>query len=247
MMPPRTLAAFHIPAFPPVRPTPVMQIRTPDGELVDLEGSVAFLPGPRGWDEVLRRMGYTRISRHWSEIDDLGLGGDNAHLCQVAPAAQAGATGHAAAHLTTGLLPTCTSYTLLSREHAEQLGGNEFGFHSGDLIECEYGAAHRLPHTGLGQVDSYDADDGGDESKQLWWWLLWHGGVSRLTAAQVCGVEGRSPGDGHPLDPCALPRGHEVYAAAHSWQLTAFAPGQASRTASRAARGDIPPRRPGQH
>ncbi|TDD64769.1 hypothetical protein E1262_27150 [Jiangella aurantiaca] len=241
------LAAFYIPALPPHRPAPIMQIRTPDGEWRDERHGGAAHPGPRGWDELLRKMGYTRITRHWIEIDDLGLGGGRAHMCKVVPAAHVGPNGHAVAHLTTGLLPTCTSYTLLSHEHAEQLGGLEFGFHSGDVIECEYAVGHRMPHTGLGQVDPFDDTAGGDDSKQRWWWLLWYADETLLSTARVCGTEGRAPGNGRPPDTCALPLGHETASPPHSWQLTALIPGRPASASIRAARGDTPPRWPGQH
>lgn len=246
---PRVLAAFYIPALPPERPKPVMQIRTPDGELVDLgEDSAVGVSGPRRWDELLRQMGYSRISRHWASTD-VGLGGGPAHLCQVTRGiAQVAATGHAAAHLTTGLLPTCTNYTVLTLKHADRLqrDGFDFGIRAGDVVECEYVARHRLPHVGLGYPDPYDVGAGVDERKQNWRWLQWTGQFSQLTSARLCGVEGRSLGNRDLLDPCVLPAGHESSSPPHSWQLTVFAPGQASSASARAPRGGTLYRRPGQ-
>ncbi|SDU17380.1 hypothetical protein [Jiangella alkaliphila] len=246
MVPDSQLAAFYIPAFPPARPAPVMQIRTPGGELVDLAaGGRADVAGPRGWDAQLRTMGYARSSR-WTSVDDLELGGGPVHMCQAVRAAQTGPSGRPADHLGNGLLPSCTSFTLLTDEQAAKLGRSKFGLHAGDVVECEYIAHHRLPHTGLGQADPRDVDAGVDESQLRWWWLMWHGQEAVLTPGLLCGVEGPVPGNGQVIDPCALPWGHEAKSP-HSWQLEAFAPGGASRHSFRPRRrGDIAPRRPGQ-
>jgi hypothetical protein len=245
MSPDSQLAAFYIPAFPPVRPAPVMQIRTPDGELITLQQGGDASTGPRGWDEQLRTMGYARSSR-WTAVDDLELGGGPVHMCQTVRDSQAGTNGRGAGHLAKGLLPSCTSHTLLTEEQAAKLGGTKFGLHAGDVVECEYGAGHRLPHTGLGQVDPRDVDAGVEESRLRWWWLLWVGEEALLTSGRLCGAEGDVPWNAHQ-DPCALPWGHEAKSPPHSWQLEAFAPDGASRPSFRPRRrGDITPRLPGQ-
>ena len=242
MQPRLNLAAFHIPANPPGRAVPVVQVRTSDGDLVDVQQLAPAVAGPRGWDEQLRRMGYRRITR-WTKTD-VGLGGGASHICKVAPAPVMDVTGQAAAHVAAGLLLTCPSYTVLTRSHADQLGGFEFGFHTGDLIECEYAAGHRLPHVGLGQPGRYV---GVDERKQPWTWLLWSGSEAILSEAMLCGVEGRALGNGGAIDPCGLPLGHDDGSPAHSWQLTIFNSFRPGSGVPRSARGAAPPRRPGDH
>lgn len=220
MLPRLHYAAFHIPALAPDRPLPVVQIRRPDGTLIDAVRGQPSVPGPRGWDALVRRLGYRPVTR-WSETD-VGLGGGPAHLCKVEPL-PAGVPPVA------GLEPPCAASIVLSRSDAERLAlhrGNgaagESDARAGDLIVCEYAAGHRLPHIGLGQPRDHAA-----VSTQPWWWLLWYADDVMLTEALPCVAEGPAPDSGRAVDACSLPRGHDDASPPHSWQLA-----------------DVPPARP---
>jgi hypothetical protein len=245
MLPRLRSTAFQIPARDPARPQPIIEIRGPDGSIVDGRQDRFAVPGPRGWTEVVRTMGYKPITRWTTVPPDYGPGAPPgaAHMCKVEPAPVVDAAGYAAAHLAAGLLPTCPASTVLTKAHAEQLGGWEFGLRAGDVIECEYVGVHRPPHTGLGQPGRYD---GVDERKLPWIWLLWSGEEALLTEAMLCGLEGRALGTGGDLDPCVLPFGHDDVCPPHSWQLTLFnyiRPEVIART----RRHDGQHRRPGTH
>lgn len=234
--------AFRVPSHPPAtRPQPVIEIRAPDGKLVDARQDRFAVPGPRGWSEVVRLMGYRPITR-WTAVPlDYGPVAPRgaAHMCKVEPAPVA---GHAAAHLAAGLLPICPASTALTKAHVVELGGDGTGLHAGDVIECEYVAGHRPPHLGLGLPGRYG---GIDERLQPRMWLLWSGGEAILSEAMLCGVEGRAPGNVGAIDPCALPYGHEEVCPSHSWELTVFTSLRPGGGALGPVGRDRPPRRTG--
>ncbi|WP_092622596.1 hypothetical protein [Jiangella sp. DSM 45060] len=206
--------AFQIPS----RPAPVIEIRGLDGLHVT-EGRDRFATiGPRGWTEMVRQLGYKPIGR-WTKVPpDYAIAPPGAaHMCRVEPAPVLDVAGYAAAHLAAGLLPTCAASTSLTRALVAELGGDEFGFSVGDVVECEYVGAHRGPHHGLGQPGRFA---GVDERYQLWTWLLWSGDQVTVSEALLCGAEEKQPGGAG--DPCALPLGHDDASPPHSWQLTIF-------------------------
>ncbi|WP_053203859.1 hypothetical protein [Jiangella muralis] len=227
MLPGHRLIAVQLPSRDPARPQPLIQIRTQDGRLRTELRDRFVMPGPRGWTECVRLMGYQPISR-WRPVPvDSGpqVPPGAQHLCKVEPTPVVATDGrHAVARLAAGLLPTCSAATTLSRAHADRLGDWPWSARAGDVIVCELGAGHRMPHTGLGQPRPHDDVD---ERSMPWWWLLWTRAdePGLLSEALLCGVPGRVPGAAHDPDPCALPRGHDDAGnPPHTWQLTAFSP-----------------------
>ena len=220
------LYAWHLSARPPGRPVPVVQVHERDGTVVAERQAPSSPGGPLGWDRTLGQLGYTRISR-WREMNTIN-GRSPSHVCAVAPAHSVPATGSGGgAHPDAGMLPSCSSSTVLRSEHAAQLRRWEFGASSGDVIDCEYAAGHVPPHIGLGQE--------GDDDR--WRWLMWiDDDVRLITIARLCGVEGQPAvyGPASDLYPCALPLGH---APGHSWQLERFHPADESVS-------DLPPGAP---
>ncbi|RIQ36979.1 hypothetical protein [Jiangella rhizosphaerae] len=175
-----------------------VQIRHRNGTVVDEVTELATPADDAGWDRLVTKLGFTRISERW------GVTAHGVYRCRVVPSPST-------SDVAEKLVPSCPHTTIVEAMHMVTLGGPSSGVHAGYLVHCEVQADHVGEHVGLGLEDT----------PGRWWWLWWSGRESLLVRlAAMCRAVGRPPRAG--LDsqpwPCSLPLGHPIgRPPVHSW------------------------------
>jgi hypothetical protein len=192
------LTAWCIAPRPPTSLLWTIQIRHRNGAVVDERTDRVTPAGRAGWDRLVTKLGFTRISSTW------GSTAHGTHRCRVVPTASM-------SDVADQLVPSCPHTTIIEGRHMATLGGPYAGVHAGYLVHCEAQADHLGTHVGLGLEDT----------PGHWWWLWWSGRETRLTRlAALCRAVGQAPTAGLNSQswPCSLPLGHPVgRTPAHSW------------------------------
>ncbi|SDU77032.1 hypothetical protein [Jiangella alkaliphila] len=195
------LTAWCIAPRPPASPLWTIQIRHRNGGLVDELTGVVTPADATGWDQVVTKLGFTRISTRW------GTTTPGTYRCRVVPSP----SRH---DLVEDLVPSCPYTTIVEAAHMPALGGPSSGVHAGYLVHCEAQADHLGDqHVGLGLEDGRNGV----------WWLWWAADEAQLTRfalTGLCRAVGRPPTAGLDREPwpCSLPLGHPIgRVPAHSW------------------------------